>query len=621
MSFIPFSEVVHIYFFCRKTVFYVVAFCLVFFRGFCQQTDQEKESIARNFLKSALEKKDDTELAEAYYRVAKIESDKRNILVSNDLLLKSIEILERKRASYELGRNYLRMSINFHSQQNRPESIRYNQKALSIFEACDSDRGRMLSYGFFGAIYAQHWVGGKVYGDFDRELDKALYYYRITEGLAKKLNDRTAEEVIRTHIEQYEAINSGKSDLESIGKKGSMAEARTNKKVQTMYALDFAIGLIREGKPEDALKIITDCQATIKAEFGENVNLVCLLERAYVDYYNKTGDYKKAIEHLERYYKHYNQALIDDRDGAISNLNIRFETQKKEAELEKRKLELNLKDINLRRQESMVEMQKAEIRMKNDSIDISKKYAEEQQRALDLKDENLKIVHRTLWIGGIFLVCTAILAAVLFRLFQKNKAISRRNELLLQEQNHRVKNNLQVVSSLLNLQANMLEDSKARTAVDETQLRIESMVVLHRQLYDQQNVDKIDMEAFLLDLTAIILSSYDLERVDTDVRVAIKPMPVDKAILVGLLLNELITNACKYAFRNHHGPRLRVLMEEAAGKCNMTVSDNGSQEINMHDKPGGSFGSKLIRMMVLQLEGEYEYDYFEGLNFRLTFNL
>ena len=181
-----------------------------------------------------------------------------------------------------------------------------------------------------------------------------------------------------------------------------------------------------------------------------------------------------------------------------------------------------------------------------------------------------------------------------------------------------MKNNLQVVASLLNLQANMIEDPATRQAIEETQLRISAMVHLHRQLYENGQVAHIDMDRFIADLAESILDSFDMHNTSLKTETAGIFLETNTAVQLGLLINELITNACKYAFPNHPAPELQIRLTRLQGNAmQLCVKDNGLTEPDL--QTGKSFGSRLIRMMVTQLDGTSEYNYHNGLEFLLTF--
>src|SRR5262249_17754705 len=140
-------------------------------------------------------------------------------------------------------------------------------------------------------------------------------------------------------------------------------------------------------------------------------------------------------------------------------------------------------------------------------------------------------------------------------------AALKEKELLLGEIHHRVKNNLQVVQSLLYLQASKLRDDKVTAILTESQNRIKSMALIYQTLYTSKDFSRVDFGAFLDFLVPSLVSTYSVDpgRVALEVKTAECSLPIDAAIPCGLVVNELISNALKYAFPG--GRRGRILVE------------------------------------------------------------
>src|SRR5690606_25019018 len=165
-------------------------------------------------------------------------------------------------------------------------------------------------------------------------------------------------------------------------------------------------------------------------------------------------------------------------------------------------------------------------------------------------------------------------------LADKNLEISKalgEKEVLLKEIHHRVKNNLQVISSLLSLQSRQLEDSKAKEAIRASRNRVKSMALIHQKLYQDENLVEVDVQEYIDKLTGSLVSSYQTSdktvHFHTDVD-SIK-LDVDSIIPIGLILNELISNALKYAFDNDHSGTIGVSLKERNDGIRLEVSDDG----------------------------------------------
>ena len=197
-------------------------------------------------------------------------------------------------------------------------------------------------------------------------------------------------------------------------------------------------------------------------------------------------------------------------------------------------------------------------------------------------------------------------------------------ELLLSEIHHRVKNNLQIVSSLLNLQSRLIKDGEALAAIEESRQRIQSMGLIHEQLYRSEDFTSIDMKEFILDLvrTQRAMSIGGKKRVEYDIRIDNIFFEVDMATPVGLIINEIITNSLKYAFPERDdgiiGISLAALKND---EYELLIFDNGiglPQEIVPDTTK--TFGLYLVKMLVeAQLKGSLEIDRTTGTRFIIRF--
>jgi len=199
----------------------------------------------------------------------------------------------------------------------------------------------------------------------------------------------------------------------------------------------------------------------------------------------------------------------------------------------------------------------------------------------------------------------------------------REKELLLKEVHHRVKNNLQVISSLLNLQAREIRDPDTAELFRESQGRIRSMALIHEQLYRSNDLAGIDFAAYIQDLVRHLEQGLGNEAAPIRFHLNIEPLPMslDMAIPCGMIVNELVSNARKHAFPNGEPGEIRVeFTRQSAGYC-LTVADNGvgiQEEIATADSR--SLGLKVVQALTRQIRGKLDIRHGEGATFVISFN-
>lgn len=193
---------------------------------------------------------------------------------------------------------------------------------------------------------------------------------------------------------------------------------------------------------------------------------------------------------------------------------------------------------------------------------------------------------------------------------QQRDEIQKQNqekELLLKEIHHRVKNNLQTVSSLLNLQSEHIEDDSVKEAVAEGQHRVQSMALIHQKLYQRENLAAIEMKDYLGQLGEGLLESFgvDANRVQIKLEMQELELDVDSAIPIGLIVNELLTNSLKYAFPDERKGEITLSLDLTAEKIlSMKLKDDGVGIDGVKNSKGTAFGSQLIRLLTRQLGGK-----------------
>ncbi|MCK7529474.1 MAG: ATP-binding protein [Ignavibacteriales bacterium] len=197
-------------------------------------------------------------------------------------------------------------------------------------------------------------------------------------------------------------------------------------------------------------------------------------------------------------------------------------------------------------------------------------------------------------------------------------------ETLLKEIHHRVKNNLQTVSSLLDLQAESITEPRSIEAFRSSQSRIKSMALIHERLYKSENLSEIKASEYIKNLVEYLEGTYQSPSREIEITTEIKDhsLDLDVAIPCGLIINrKLISNSMKYAFPQNHKGKIKVsLQTDNEENLVLTIKDNGvGMPLNFRTLNPQSLGLELVKLMVKQLNGKIAIDGTAGTTISITF--
>jgi len=197
---------------------------------------------------------------------------------------------------------------------------------------------------------------------------------------------------------------------------------------------------------------------------------------------------------------------------------------------------------------------------------------------------------------------------------------NREKEILLKEIHHRVKNNMQIIISLLNIQANSTTSEHEMAVFNECKDRIRSMAMIHERLYLENDISKITLEEYVYELVKELSTSYSTNhKVKFDLAIEPLQISIDTAIPLGLILNELITNALKHAFKTKDGV-LTIKSNCSDKTMKLKISDSGIG-FDFKNYKGPTFGLELIDILVSQINGTLEYSNNNGSVYTISFPL
>lgn len=211
------------------------------------------------------------------------------------------------------------------------------------------------------------------------------------------------------------------------------------------------------------------------------------------------------------------------------------------------------------------------------------------------------------------------------KVLERTKDLQVKNEekeILLKEIHHRVKNNLQTVASLLNLQQRRLKDKMAISAIEESKNRVKVMGLIHKFLYQQETTEGVSLKGYLTQLVDMLIDSYNVnKKIHKEIKIDNIQTNMDTAITLGLVLNELVTNSLKHAFKHIDYPILQLFVQKEESTVHIRLIDNGRDVSVDVDNTTSGFGWKLVNSLVESLHGNVETVNNEGFEVQIQFPL
>jgi len=453
------------------------------------------------------------------------------------------------------------------------------------------------------------------------DFEKAIKYGRRSEKESRRLS--TGRQLYAAQLCKVRALQRSLKDEQAIAFADSIfAEHEAGGTRDQMYiATIHAVIRTSNVRLGDTTAAIENQKMVVEAELAQ-----AKTSESYETYYGALARlaiyeerYADALKNLEIYYpylkKNFPNARLE-RTGEEYALSLKEVGRVAEAYEAEKELRNRLEQIH--RKELAAAQQ-----------DLRQAYlAKEQEAQLAASFTALdKQKTTTRWIIGLASALLISLSAVGlgFRRSRKQAQVlasrSEENERLLKEVHHRVKNNLEIVSSLLELQADKLTDPEASKAIQAGRSRILSIGLLHQKLYQDRAVGSVEMAGYLRDLVELLMQTYGSEKqVDLDLQLDAITFELEQALPLGLIVNELVTNAMKYAFTADRVGQLQVgFQEPTPGAYKVWVADNGAGKAEGAALSGTGFGSELIRLLTIQLAGKVVETNKGGLKVEVSF--
>ncbi|MCB0655528.1 MAG: tetratricopeptide repeat protein [Saprospiraceae bacterium] len=365
----------------------------------------------------------------------------------------------------------------------------------------------------------------------------------------------------------------------------------------------YAIMKDNAGPEEQATMLIGISNSQRK--LGQINEAIHTLEKA--DELSKSGDGLLQVQariQLLFYHTYVDLKRIEDADKAIG-LYLKLHDSLQRQEVSKQLLEVNTK-YETEKKENQIELLNAENKLVAANLRAS-------------KNRNIGLLAGFIVVG--------LLLTVVYRLFQRTKVQNaqitlalKEKETLLKEIHHRIKNNLQVISSLLALQSEHVVDDRALSALQEGQDRVQSMALIHQNLYQEDHLTGVSVKDYFEKLIRNLFNSYNIHRdqIKLELNVEELNLDVDTVVPIGLIVNELVSNSLKYAFPGKRKGTISVSLGALGDLLKLEIMDDG---IGMTDKEieslGTSFGHRLVEIFTRQLKGKMRIDGTSGTRIQI----
>lgn len=342
--------------------------------------------------------------------------------------------------------------------------------------------------------------------------------------------------------------------------------------------------------------IVAERYITPNMDLKQKISIYSALSELYA----LKKDYKNAYRSF-----HYTNLLKDslndfEQKKKVQEMQIRFETKRMENEISR------LQQIT-------------EAKEKENTIQQYELKRSKSQQAL------------LLFIVSSLVVMSVLLIVILFNRTKLNRKLSLQNlqilkqkeekETLLKEIHHRVKNNLQIVNSLLRLQSNQINDEKITELFEEAQNRIITMALIHEKIYRTENLAQIDFKEYIEALSGNLVKTYNLNKlIKIEKNIEVEHFGIDQLVPIGLILNEMLSNSFKHAFTNVIEGKIWISFKiNSEKKYELIVGDNGKGLNSVEFENPSSLGLELIKTFTEQLNGLIELNTKKGTEYKIVF--
>jgi len=556
-------------------------------------------------------------------------SDLENIEESERNYFKGISLSQQVKDTFNIGICYISLASLHASLGNVYDAIDYNIKGLNILEKVDN------AYLVAGAcnVLCNIFQG---LGNYEKAEEYARQMNQLCEENGYKQFGAYAKSALGRQAKQRgdydEALQFYDLAIKELDRKGVRIHGSHNIKTAFKVKTDIVEIHLKKGDINNAISMLN------KMEKQDISSYTSLAKMNYYEVQLESAIAVKNTSKINEYLAKGNEVLTDDSSFKIRKIHARL--NKLAAEYSGNYKEANthlntffaLKDSIEKKQNSQLihnleaKYQKAEQEKEITKLSFNNERAESQ-----IKQKNIFLI-----LGGIGLAILSFLVFQFYKLYQSNKqnkeqlasqnviitkALEDKNT-LLKEIHHRVKNNLQVISSLLSLQSRYIKDEETLDAIKASKSRVQSMSLLHQNLYRDDNLKGVEMNQYFQNLGQNLFDTYNIkENIQFTTDIDDITLDIDTVVPMGLITNELISNALKHAFKGRDSGKIHLSLKEKNNTLFLTVQDNGvglpDGELPVSYK---SLGATLIQSFAEKLEGEISIDISEGSRVTVEIN-
>ncbi len=533
-------------------------------------------------------------MAGALNRIGNIHTRRGNLPQALRAHLQALDLSEQLEDEEGMAEAFSDIGHVYQRQENAAQAVHYVRRAVRLYEASDNQQGLARAYSNLGLALVD--MGA---------YDEAIPYLRHTLAFSEEAGDPRGTAIAFNNIGV--ALNRSGHPAEALG------YLRKALRMGEEIGFDYLLAMICDelGRSYLALRrldlALTFAQRSLalgeKAEDAYNIHLSYeVLSRIHA----ARGEHEQAYA----YHQHYGAAkdsLFDaEKAEIISRIQTRHELEGMEQQIETLYQQSRIRVLQSeQRQNVLLGGLGALVLVAGFSFN---RYRLKQRANRLLMEKNEEIGQQ---------------GEVLRVTLEEKSLMLEEKEVLVKEIHHRVKNNLQILSSMLRLQVQALENPAALAALQNMQARVLSMGLLHQELYGEDNSTHVDMQGYVEKLSRCLLRAFNADgRVHCSVQAHGTQLDADTAVPLGLILNELLSNALKHAFPGEKSGVVRVDLHrtEEKGWYEMTVSDDG---IGWSEGPVPektvTVGLTLIGVMTRQLRGTMQRTNGVGLTYTMRF--